>query len=400
MKMCADRDSHYVRSVQLLVVAPSHELALQIANQCRWFSTLGLDCVCMIGATNIERQFDQLKAKRPQIIVGTPGRLAEAIIDKRGRRLAVTLLKTVIVDEADRCLAGVHANDTLRLLSFLRDQELSSKAISRHYVFVSATGDHVNVLETAAKYTTGQPFLLQVHHQGAGPGIVLPQNLRHFYTICPARLRLDIVRKLTFAMTRLLSINVDPYQDALTSQMVNEMCGMEISNSDVASTIVFVPDQRTADIYAERLDARGVYAAALSGKIENRDGQSVKLDRAQVMDAFRRERIRVLVTTELVARGLDFPQVGLIVNLGGLPTDAAHYAHRAGRAGRMGRRGYVVTVADDPGELSILQRLANDANVTLKEIVVSDGVVQWETTTDLDLPQLQSTNDAKLDEKP
>ncbi|CAI9755425.1 unnamed protein product [Fraxinus pennsylvanica] len=89
-----------------------------------------------------------------------------------------------------------------------------------------------------------------------------------------------------------------------------------------------------------KLEARGMKAAELHGDLS-------KLSRSTILKKFSNEEVRVLVTNELSARGLDIPECDLVVNLE-LPTDSIHYAHRAGRTGRLGRRGIVVTICEEP----------------------------------------------------
>lgn len=376
---------------QLLVVAPSRELALQIAGECERFAPR-IVTVALIGGVNVARQLDRLKRRKPHVLVGTPGRLAELAIDHAGRRLQLNDVRTVVVDEVDRCMDGdaFHA-DLARLLDRVRSATLwrargepRPREAALQLLFASATGNAPAVLRAAARQMPVRPFLLSVSSRreaGDGLGLSMPPNLRHYFAVAPARLRLDAVRKLTYAATRALSEE----DERGSTRARRQRAPLEVPNTHVVPTIVFVPDQRSAEVYAERLDARGVYAAALTGGSARNptatngggggDSQKAgksKFDRASVMQGFRRGAIRVLVTTELAARGLDFPRVGLVVNAGGMPTDASHYVHRAGRTGRMGRRGIVVSVVNGH-EAFVVRKFSRALGVAIDECEVQHG---------------------------
>ena len=364
------------------MVAPSHELAVQVSREVERFASLGVRCVCLIGTANIERQLERLRERTPQVLVGTPGRLVQLAVERRGRRLALAPHATIVVDEADRCLEGVHAADTRCLLEWARDsgRAPSGQAAARQFVFVSATGDATAVLQAVPRTRPPRPFLLCVRPVNAVGPVILAPSLRHFYMRVPSHLRLDHIRRLTYAVSRLLQSGIDPAQGTPAPTALAKMRRQEMTNQQVVPTIVFVTDQHMANVYAHALDQHGVYAAAISGGLEMGGPAADKRERADVMAAFRKGVIRVLVTTELVARGLDFPHVGLIVNVGVLPTDTAHYAHRAGRAGRMGRRGVVVNLLaeDDAAALRLLHRLVEPAGIQLMECAFTHGVLYWE----------------------
>jgi len=357
-------------------MVPSQELVVQVVRECERFASLSIRAQGLIGLTSVERQLERLRKLPPQVIVGTPGRLIEVMIDRRGRRLPAASFETVVLDEADRLLEGVHLEETERLLRHFRSPTSSGK--ERQFVFVSATSDQPHVLRTALQCTRKQPFLLRTGHGADTSQALLPKSIRHFYLKVPGHLRMDTIRRLTYAVTRLLVSPVDPLKQSWDDPDHLRTENLELTNEAVIQTLVFVPDQRTADIYAERLDARGVIAAALSGRIEGSGPRKSKFQRAQVMDYFRNGIIRVLVTTELTARGLDFPDVGLVINAAGLPTDPIHYAHRAGRTGRFHRRGCVVNLISQSGQqLSILNRLVREVGAELLEVQLHRGLLRW-----------------------
>jgi superfamily II DNA/RNA helicase len=350
---------------------------MQIVRECQRFTTIGIRAVGLIGLTSVERQLENIRKSRAHIIVGTPGRLAQVMLERQGRRLSAAFVRTVVLDEVDRLLEGVHRHDTERLLLHLRSP--MPAGTERQFVFVSATSDQANVLQAVLQCTRTKPFLLRMGSASSASSITLPDTIRHFYVKVPEHLRMDTIRKLTYAVTRLLVSPVDPLRQSWEDPEHLRTENLELTNEAIVQTIVFVADQRTADIYAERLDARGVIAAALSGRMEGSGPRRSKFQRAEVMDYFRNGTIRVLVTTELAARGLDFPDVGLVVNAAGLPTDVIHYAHRAGRTGRLNRRGCVVSLIPEAAtNLSILRRLVRGVGAQLIGATLHRGLLRWE----------------------
>lgn len=279
------------RCVQAVVVAPTRELAMQILREAeRLAKGSEVGVAALIGGANPARQAERLRFKTPHIVVGTPGRLAEL---HGNRVLKLRSVKTIVVDEIDQCMAE----------GFVEHVEYIFEACprERQLVFVSATGDNDDVRSYSQKWMR-EPELLRI----AGERKV-PANIKHWCSIVPARLRIDILR-------RLMTGNNAPKQ-----------------------AICFVDNPRRVDIVCERLFQMKLSAGALRGNAH-------KLERAEVLRLFKKGAVPLLVTTEIAARGLDIPAVSHVFNLD-LPTDVDHYIHRAGRTGRAGLPGTVVTIA-------------------------------------------------------
>jgi ATP-dependent RNA helicase DeaD len=278
-------------AVQAVVVAPTRELAMQITREAERLCVGGdIRVMPLIGGANPARQAERLKFKPPHIVIGTPGRLAEL---EGNRVLRLRKCRIVVVDEIDQCMQD----------SFVEHLEyvFTGCPRDRQIVFVSATGDNDAVRAYAQKWMR-VPELLRVVGQRK-----VPSNLEHFCTIVPARMRIDVLR-------RLMTTKDAPKQ-----------------------AICFVDDPRRVDIVCERLFEMKLAAGALRGNAH-------KLERAEVLRLFRKGAVPLLVTTEVAARGLDVPEVTHVFNLD-LPTDADHYVHRAGRTGRAGAKGIVVSIA-------------------------------------------------------
>lgn len=305
--------------VQAVIVAPTRELAMQISRECdRLCVDTDVRSLPLIGGANPLRQIEKIKRRLPHIVVGTPGRLAEL---EDNRELRLRNVSMLVVDEVDQCLQE----------SFVEHLKYILEACPRRVqkILVSATGDVDAVRQFAGKHMH-KPVLLRV-----GGKQRLPSSISHYYAVVPPRMRIELLRKLMYT---------DP-------QPTRAIC--------------FVDDPRRVDIVVERLYQMKVAAAALRGNAH-------KMERAEVVTAFRKGRIPLLVTTEVAARGLDVPEVSHVFNLD-LPTDGDHYVHRAGRCGRVGQTGTVVSVATSETAF-VMGRLEKQLGVTMTRIEPRGGV--------------------------
>lgn len=305
-------------NVQGVIVAPTRELAMQISRECdRLVANTEIRSLALIGGANPARQVEKLRRRLPHVVIGTPGRVAEL---EDNRELRLHRLRMLVVDEVDQCLQDAFLEDVVYLLRAARRKTQK--------VLVSATGDVDSVRQFAGKYLH-KAVLLRV-----GGTQRLPKNITHWYCAVPARLRIEMLRKLMY------------------------------TKPVPTRAIAFVDDPRRVDIVVERLFKMGVQAAALRGNAH-------KLERAEVLSAFRKGRVSLLVTTEVAARGLDVREISHVFNVD-LPTDADHYVHRAGRCGRVRAAGTVVSIAS--GETAfVMERLERELGVEIRRMEPRGG---------------------------
>lgn len=161
----------------------------------------------------------------------------------------------------------------------------------------------------------------------------LPPALKHFYCVTRVQHKIDTLRRCVHAL-------------------------------DAKSVIAFMNHTRQLKDAVFKLQARGMNAAELHGDLG-------KLGRSTVLKKFKNGEVRVLVTNELSARGLDVAECDLVVNLE-LPTDAIHYAHRAGRTGRLGRKGTVVSICEEP-EVFVVKKLQKQLGVPIEACEFTEG---------------------------
>lgn len=136
---------------------------------------------------------------------------------------------------------------------------------------------------------------------------------------------------------------------------------------NVRSVIAFMNHTRRLRDVVFKLEARGMSAVELHGDLG-------KLGRSNTLRKFKAGEVRVLVTNELSARGLDVAECDLVINLD-LPTDSTHYAHRAGRAGRLGRPGSVVTVCEE-SEVFVVKKIQRQLGVDIPACEFGEGKFQ------------------------
>ena len=279
-----DRES---RDVQVLVLVPTRELAIQVAQALRSFSKEGVDVVAIFGGQPIREQTEQLK-RGPQITVGTPGRVMD--LARRGW-LQLHSARYVVLDEADEMLS----------LGFLEDVEwiLKKTPAGRQTLLFSAT---------------------------MPPPI---QRLAERYMIEPELIQVQS-RTLTVETIRQIVVDVEPKQklDTLIALLARER---------PTAALVFRKRKVGVDELHRQLRDRGVEVSALHGGMTQ--GQ-----RDSVMLRFRAGRARILIATNVAARGLDISHVSHVISYD-VPDDPEEYTHRIGRTGRVGRSGIAFTFA-------------------------------------------------------
>lgn len=307
-----------VKAAQKLIVAPTQELAIQIVREGeRYGEARGIGVIGLIGGAAAKRQIEKLK-QHPQLIVGTPGRIRELI---EIRKLKMHQVTTIVIDEVDQVFQSGGASDVERILrSALRDRQL---------VFLSATVGP----ETAelAKKEMDQPVEI-----GIDPERRTPSGLEHYYFVSEERDKLDMLRRI-------------------------------VRHYDPERALVFVNATEDLAEVEAKLNYLGLNAAALYGDAD-------KLTRSRVLNAFREGRTKLLVASDVAARGLDIEGLGMVINYDP-PIDAEHYTHRAGRTGRMGRKGLAITLVTDR-QTFIMRKFNRELGISIEERVLYGGKIR------------------------
>lgn len=289
-----------------LIIVPTRELANQVAEELTWLyaGQRGVRVAAVTGGTPLFRD-RQVLAGRPALLVGTPGRLLDHL---RSGQFDPAAVKELVLDEADQMLD----------LGFREELEaiLDSLPAERRTQLVSATFPE-GILRLAERYQQ-DPLAIEGTRLGEA--------------------NLDIEHE-AYAVER--SGRYGLLVDLLALQ-------------DAPRTLVFVERRAEALALAHRLEADGFAAQPLSGELS----QSL---RERTLAAFRSGQVRVLVATDVAARGLDVPDVAAVIH-GSLPINAETYTHRAGRTGRAGKRGLSILFAPHYKRRDV-ERLAREARI-------------------------------------
>lgn len=271
-----------------VVLAPTRELVQQVADVLRSLSSgLRVTCATAYGGTDDVAQMAAL-ARQPHVVVATPGRLAQLLSDARG--FSLSSVQMVVVDEADQ-MAGVSFYDDIRVIVHAASRD-------RQLLLFSATMPQS--VERLAALSLRDSSLVRVSARGS-----VPQSLREL--VLPVR-----AERKDAALAAVLAAYGE------------------------LSAIVFAATCRAAEIVTGALVRAGFSARGAHGKMAQ-DAREAEIA------AFRAGEARVLVSTNVAARGIDIPNVDLVVNYD-LPATPKEYIHRCGRAGRNSRAGVAVTM--------------------------------------------------------
>jgi ATP-dependent RNA helicase DeaD len=291
-----------LREVQALVLAPTRELAGQVAEALESFARQmpGLEVVAVYGGSPYLPQQRALKGGA-QVVVGTPGRVIDHI-DRGSLRLDG--VKFLVLDEADEMLRMGFAEDV--------DRIASAAPAERQVALFSATMP-AGIRRVANQHLT-DPVEITVSRQSS-----TVTSVRQTYAVVPFRHKAG-------ALARVLAV------------------------TDADATIVFVRTRSAAEDVAVSLVERGVPAAYISGDVAQND-------REKIVERVRSGAISVLVATDVAARGLDIDRIGLVVNFD-VPGEPEAYVHRIGRTGRAGRTGEALTFVtpNEQGKLRAIER--------------------------------------------
>jgi len=286
-----------------LVLAPTRELASQIDEELSPLADArGLKMAVCYGGVGLEAQAK--RAERADILIATPGRLLDLA---RQKRVSLKGITTLVLDEADRMLD----------MGFLPQVQAIVRQIprERHTMFFSATLDGA-VGSLAAEFTTGAERL-RMRDTSIAEGEKLSERLDQVFMACSASTRTDQL--------------------------------LELIRDEDELTLVFCRTRRGAGRLAERLDKQGITATAMHGDL-------TQAAREKALKRFSTGRARVLVATDVAARGIDLDDIGLVVNFDP-PEDQDAYTHRVGRTARAGRTGRAVTMVM-PEHADQMSRLA------------------------------------------
>ena len=276
---------------QILIIAPTRELALQIYTVVSEIGEyMNITLACIIGGTSIRDNIEKL-SKNPQIIIGTPGRLYDMIYQNR---LYTKYIKLLVVDEADE------------MLSKGFEEQIKN-------IFKSLPPEIQVALFSA---TMSEDFFMLTDNFMRNPIKILVKN---------DELTLEGISQYYIYMER------DYYKfDAL--------CDL-YSSFSISQSILYCNSKRTVEFLQSKLTENNFSNAYIHGDM-------TLAQRKDIMVRFRTGEIRMLISTDLLCRGIDVQQVSLVINYE-VPYRIENYIHRIGRSGRFGRKGIAINFAND-----------------------------------------------------
>ena len=298
---------------QVLVLAPTRELAIQVAEAFQKYASdiPGFHVLPIYGGQDMSTQLRQLK-RGVHVVVGTPGRVMDHL--RRGS-LNLDNLKSLILDEADEMLRMGFIDDVEWILEHIPE--------SRQTALFSATMPR-EIRNVAEKYLTNPQEIKIASNQSTG------DNIEQVYWMVSGTNKLD-------ALTRILE--VEPFE------------GM----------IIFVRTKTATVELAEKLEARGYSAAPINGDMNQQL-------RERTIDRLKTGKLDILIATDVAARGIDVERVSHVVNYD-IPYDSEAYVHRIGRTGRAGRTGKAILfVAPREKRLLFTIEKATRKPITLMEL--------------------------------
>ena len=273
---------------KVLILVPTRELAFQIEEELRAFAKgTGLFSVVCIGGAGMGKQISELRHKH-HFVIGTPGRLKDHI---ESRHLDLSQFRTVVLDEADRMLDMGFIND----MRFMMDRMPKE----RQTLFFSAT--------------LSQEI----------------EKLIHSFLRTPARISVK---------TRDTSKNIDQDIIRIKGKTKAEVLLDLLVQKDFDKVLVFTRTKHGADKLAKFLNTSGIKTEAIHGN-------KLQTARQKALKEFKDNRSRVLVATDVAARGLDIADVSHVINFD-LPATYEDYVHRIGRTGRAQKKGKALTFVE------------------------------------------------------
>ena len=277
--------------VQALVVCPTRELCLQVCQEIQKLSVhkRDLNTVALYGGHSIEQQFRALKTERPKIIVATPGRLFDHL---RRKSVDLSNVRMIVLDEADEMLDMGFRPEIEQIFEMLPQEN--------QRIFFSATMAKA-IKDLACSYLR-DPKIIK-----------------------------------TEAKSLTVSTISQSYFRIRGKEKVDLLCRM-LDIKDPKLAVVFCNAKSTVDEVVDAILSRGFEAGVLHGDLS-------QAQRDRVMAKFRAGLVRVLVATDVAARGLDIDDVEMVINFH-LPHDPEDYVHRIGRTGRAGRSGHAISLVE------------------------------------------------------
>lgn len=324
---------------QVLILAPTHELVMQIANEAKLLaenSGINVNTFAVIGEVNIQKQIKNIKTIKPHIVVGTAGRLLDLIQQKK---LKVHEVKTIILDEVDSLITRKGEAIVEKIIkTTLRDRQL-----------LGFTASLDEKAESFCDYMMKDMEIIRANDE-----TTINPNISHMYIYGERREKFTNLRKA-------------------------------LSAAKAKRSIVFVNDENSIEVINEKLNHHKYKSVCISGKMS-------KEDRKNAMTSFRNGKANILVSSDLSARGLDIPDVSHIFNLD-FPLSKNEYLHRCGRSARGNKKGTAISIITNQN-LGTIKDYKRQFKIDMKAVELKEGKF-----VDVDFKQLKKETKPQKENK-
>lgn len=306
------------KETQVLILAPTHELVMQIDTQAKLLSknsNIDVTSFSIIGEVNIQKQIKNLKSIKPHIVVGTCGRILDLIKQKK---LKSHTIKTIILDEVDSLLTSNNFSVVKDIVkTTLRDRQLLGFSASLDKNTIEICNDIMKELE-----------IIETKKE-----LIVNPNINHMYLYGDRRDKFTLLRK-------------------------------SLAATKPKKAIVFVNDENSIEVITSKLNYHKYKAIGIFGKM-------TKEDRKNALNSFKIGKSNILVSSDLSARGLDIIDITHVFNLD-FPTSENEYIHRCGRTARGNRKGDAISIVTNQN-LSMIRDYKRSFKIDIKPMKLKDG---------------------------
>jgi ATP-dependent RNA helicase DeaD len=298
--------------LQSLVLCPTRELANQIYNE---FLKIGknlkkMRVIPIYGGVPIDKQIRNI-ANKPQIIISTPGRLLDHI---KRKTLDISNIETIVLDEVDEMFNMGFKQDVSRIISNIKSKHQT--------VLISATLSHD--VTNASKSFQNEPFVYKVS-----------------------------------TLDKQTNANIEQFFIKVNKNRKNELLEKLINDNQFYLTIIFTNTKYTATWLRDCLQRKNLNAEAIHSNLRQNA-------RRRIMDNFKSGKYKVLIATDIIARGIDVKNIDAVINYE-IPQNTESYVHRIGRTGRAGESGKSYLLIDEPNNWFI-DKIAKLTNSKINEL--------------------------------
>ncbi|MFI3226345.1 MAG: DEAD/DEAH box helicase [Clostridia bacterium] len=300
------------RTAQALILCPTRELAMQVAEEIKKVTQFaeGIKTAVVYGGSPMDRQI--LNLKRANVVIGTPGRVMDHL---RRKTLKLTNLKMIILDEADEMLSMGFKEDIQTILQDAPEE--------RQTILFSATMP---------------PAIMQITKEFQREPVTI-----------------EVARKQTVAKI------TQKYVDVPMGRKMDVLkLFLHMYSNDLA--MIFCNTKKMVDEIEENLNKSGFKALGLHGDMKQEQ-------RTKVMNAYKGGSAKILVATDVAARGIDVDDINYVINYD-IPQNSEYYVHRIGRTGRAGKTGTAITILSGRRQQFELRDMQRDLKITIDQTAI------------------------------